>query len=297
MVPNIFVFRHGESENNLYTDVAQGVFLPNANLTEPGIVYTDRVAQKFQEDLGPLDGKSVALYASSLTRTQQTLGRICEKLGIPYDNLIIDQGLLEVHNGDWTGKHLKDTWNSEEYTILGALRTFFLDERREIGGSGPFGGFGPFFRCLKSTDILDEKIISDMDISDMYDLRSGKIKADYITARERGSTSHADVYVAANSWLNEMFSLGVDYVFACSHDLPCKAMEVGRGSIVWIDAVQGIIDRLEAGESIYNLREENPLVMEHLGQILSTSVPYSTPIHFGPPGYAPFPVLRINRIV
>lgn len=279
--PHIAVFRHADSRKNLglYDGFAQGTgYLPEGGLTQDGILYAEMIGERFSRALGYLDGKSVSLYVSPLTRTKETLETICKKLGIPFDNVIVDKRLLEIHNGEWIGKSLIATWGTQEYRDLGDFDTFFSTDRAEIGG------FGPFFRCPWETKI-----------SDMYDLKTGKIKDGYMIARRTGSTSHADVFVAANSWLNEMFGLNVDYVLACSHAIPCRSMLIGRGNKTLIEATQNVISRLENGESIYDLRREKPELMILLGTILSTDIPTGTYIEFISPKFSPFPRLRIPK--
>ncbi|MFA6273170.1 MAG: class I tRNA ligase family protein [Candidatus Paceibacterota bacterium] len=91
------VMRHGESENNvkgiLNTDLKNNVF----HLTENGKAQTRESAEKLAVE------KIDLIFASPFARTIDTAELVREKLGLPKENLVIDERLKEISGTEFEG--------------------------------------------------------------------------------------------------------------------------------------------------------------------------------------------------
>jgi broad specificity phosphatase PhoE len=102
---------------------------PGLHLSDTGREQAERVAGRIAELTGPADGAAAsagngsgggprrgrararrdrpavaAVYASPLERTRETAAPIAARLGL---DVVVDEGLLELDVGDWTGLELK----------------------------------------------------------------------------------------------------------------------------------------------------------------------------------------------
>ncbi len=97
MKTTLLLIRHGESEAN-----RDGIFAGriDAELMEKGIEQAEIsarfVAENYQVD---------AIYSSDLKRASRTAQCFCEALGL---DVVFDEGLREIHGGDWQGKKHAD---------------------------------------------------------------------------------------------------------------------------------------------------------------------------------------------
>jgi isoleucyl-tRNA synthetase len=91
----ILLVRHGEADNNIGTIIASGVEANNIHLTEKGKEMAATAAKKLGKE------KVAAIYASPITRTQETAEIIAKALELP---VVTDDRLREIEFGVMNGK-------------------------------------------------------------------------------------------------------------------------------------------------------------------------------------------------
>lgn len=125
------VMRHGESENNVAHLVCSDDSIPSA-LTEFGLSQSIRAAQ------GLKDAGITKIITSPLMRTRQTAEAVAEVLGIPKEEIVVDERVREVNVGAWSGKSLQNYRDAFESAVeLVSLRPeggeSWEDVRRRVG--------------------------------------------------------------------------------------------------------------------------------------------------------------------
>jgi broad specificity phosphatase PhoE len=97
-LPLIWFCRHGETAWNAEGRV-QGQF--DTDLNETGRAQADANGLKLRELVA--NPQSFDFIASPLKRTRETMRRIRTGMGLPPEEFLLDDRLLEVHFGDWQG--------------------------------------------------------------------------------------------------------------------------------------------------------------------------------------------------
>ena len=97
-LPLIWFCRHGETAWNAEGRV-QGQF--DTDLNETGRAQADGNGLKLRELTG--NPGSFDFIASPLKRTRETMRRIRTGMGLPPEDYLLDDRLMEVHFGDWQG--------------------------------------------------------------------------------------------------------------------------------------------------------------------------------------------------
>lgn len=136
----IYIIRHAEAEGNLYRRV-QGHY--DGKITPRGRKQIAALAERFR------DIKIDAIYASDLSRTQETAGAILKYHALP---LHIDPRLKEVCMGVWEN----ETWGDVEIEYPEQLAKFSSDpDEWQVEGSERFEHVGD--RMLEVTHELAKK--------------------------------------------------------------------------------------------------------------------------------------------
>jgi probable phosphoglycerate mutase len=100
---SIFLVRHGETALTP-SRTFSGAGGSDPELSPHGLWQADRVAAAI-EPLG-----ITRVFASPMQRTRQTAGAIASRLGV---DVVTDERFLEVHFGDWDGRHFTEIVEAE----------------------------------------------------------------------------------------------------------------------------------------------------------------------------------------
>lgn len=138
-----FVMRHGEARSNVEGFVNSSNDIKN-NLTPLGEAQVSASAQKLK--FAHID----TIFASPLTRTQETARILCDELNLPYTAIVTDTRVSETHFGEkndkpieeWRGlfANLSDKFNSsavggESYSqVLARVGDFLFDIESRLQG-------------------------------------------------------------------------------------------------------------------------------------------------------------------
>lgn len=105
-----FVMRHGESENNVAHRVCSDDSIPSA-LTEFGLSQSIRAGEHLKS------AGITRIISSPLVRARQTAEAVAETLGIPKEQIEIDERIHEVDVGEWSGRPLQEYRDAFESAV------------------------------------------------------------------------------------------------------------------------------------------------------------------------------------
>jgi len=120
---NIFVIRHGESEEDVGPDIKKEAKDTEIGLTPKGIRQARESAEAIRNDLA--DFEHITLYVSPYKRTQQTAQIIIDTLKDDRIKMITEPSIRGLNWGNVTPENLKKT-EQERYKV-GVLHYHFPD--------------------------------------------------------------------------------------------------------------------------------------------------------------------------
>lgn len=118
---NVFIIRHGESEEDIGSNIKTRIKDPEIGLTKRGINQAQEAAENIRKDL--LDFENITLYVSPYKRTQQTAEIIINTLKDHRIKMVVEPSLRGLNWGDITPENLKER-EQERYRV-GALHYHF----------------------------------------------------------------------------------------------------------------------------------------------------------------------------
>ncbi len=119
-----YAIRHGESVSNLDDRI-------NAHPSDDNPL-TDKGREQVRAEVSNIKEKNIDyIFVSPLQRTQETAHIIAEALGIPQENIITDERIIERNPGkEWEGKHWQD-YHIKERNLSGDIYTRKLEDDSE----------------------------------------------------------------------------------------------------------------------------------------------------------------------
>lgn len=111
---NIFVIRHGESEEDVKPEIKGERKDSEIELTEKGITQAREVAEKIRNELA--DFEHITLYVSPYKRTQQTAEIILNTLHDSRVKMITEASIRSLNWGDVNSENLKKR-EQERYRV------------------------------------------------------------------------------------------------------------------------------------------------------------------------------------
>lgn len=111
---NIFVVRHGESEEDVNPEIKGERKDSEIELTEKGVTQAREVAEKMRTELA--DFEHITLYVSPYKRTQQTAEIILDTLHDSRIKMIIEPSIRSLNWGDVNSENLKKR-EQERYRV------------------------------------------------------------------------------------------------------------------------------------------------------------------------------------
>lgn len=113
-IDNIFVIRHGESEEDANPGIKNRETDPVVSLTENGILQAKRTAEDIKQELK--DFEHITLYVSPYKRTQQTAEIIMNTLKDDRIKMVTENSLRGLDWGNVTKENIKDI-EQERYKV------------------------------------------------------------------------------------------------------------------------------------------------------------------------------------
>jgi len=120
---NIFVIRHGESEEDVNPEIKGETNDSEIGLTEKGVTQAKEAAERIRAELA--DFEHITLYVSPYKRTQQTAEIILDTLQDGRIKMITEPSIRSLNWGDVSHENLKER-EQERYRI-GVLHYQFPD--------------------------------------------------------------------------------------------------------------------------------------------------------------------------
>ncbi|MCK9345351.1 MAG: histidine phosphatase family protein [Candidatus Pacebacteria bacterium] len=111
---NVFVIRHGESEEDVNPEIKSELVDSEIELTEKGILQAKEAAEKLRSEL--VDFEHITLYVSPYKRTQQTAEIILDTLRDGRIEMVVEPSIKSLNWGDITTENLKEI-EQERYRI------------------------------------------------------------------------------------------------------------------------------------------------------------------------------------
>lgn len=104
-IENVFIIRHGESEEDIGPELKGRTKDPEIGLTPRGVEQAQETAEGIKKDL--VDFDNITFYVSPYKRTQQTADIIMDVLKDDRVKMIIEPSLRGLNWGDITPENLK----------------------------------------------------------------------------------------------------------------------------------------------------------------------------------------------
>jgi probable phosphoglycerate mutase len=111
---NVYLIRHAEAQNNFNRHLIGGQS-PQVELTDQGRVQARLLGERLLREGYRFD----RLYASTAVRAQETARLVGACMGFGMEEVSLSDRLLELSQGEWTGRVRKDTYTPE---VMAALR-------------------------------------------------------------------------------------------------------------------------------------------------------------------------------
>jgi probable phosphoglycerate mutase len=144
-VLRLMLFRHGEAEVNLGARGVIGGRATASPLTERGRAQAEQLARHLEADGVRFD----FVFASTAVRARQTAEIVCARLGFAVDRVVLADELLEVDQGQWTGRSRPATITRE---VVAAMQ-------RNPWDFAPPGGESQRDVELRMVSFVREKIV------------------------------------------------------------------------------------------------------------------------------------------
>ncbi len=105
---DLYLLRHAESQMNVHSSLIGGRS-HETPLSSQGKIQSTLLGKRFIYEGVTFD----EIYSSPALRALQTAEKVCQELHYPFNSVIKLEALLEISQGDWEGKELKEVYTSE----------------------------------------------------------------------------------------------------------------------------------------------------------------------------------------